>query len=196
MKTACLLLLAIASLTIGSGLMRGIAYATSDDASPERERAVTPHPSVSRRTPSPSSAARERGESGRLDVARASRPLWRGHPAHATPSPRPPRQRIGLQGGDHRPLPRVPNGEGEKSRNSTPLPRGEGGPALAGPGEGSFRTSNNTAPVRLPSAVGPTAATLSNVRHRSPNPATVGGLGHSVASNTGSIDGTRMHRRP
>lgn len=37
---------------------------------------------------------------------------------------------------------------------------------------------------------------LNNVRHRGPNPAVVGGSTNSNNSNTGSINGTRMHRRP
>jgi hypothetical protein len=32
-------------------------------------------------------------------------------------------------------------------------------------------------------------------RHRGPNPATIGGLGNSTAGSTGSINGTRLHRR-
>ena len=54
----------------------------------------------------------------------------------------------------------------------------------------------------------PQAGTLSNVRpgarsrlwsagrHRGTNPATVGGLGNRASSNTGSIDGRSMRRRP
>jgi len=69
----------------------------------------------------------------------------------------------------------------------------------AGAAKGGFiqnETAKSTVPVQPPSVVRPTAATLSNVRHHGPNPATVGGLGNSATSNNGSINGTRMHRRP
>ncbi len=69
----------------------------------------------------------------------------------------------------------------------------------AGAAKGGFiqnETVKGTVPVRSPSVVRPTAATLSNVRHHGPNPATVGGLGNSATSNNGSINGTRMRRRP
>jgi|SRR6516164_11354452 len=157
MKTSCLIL-----LTMGwTGLLGGIAYGTtSGDASPQTERAVTPHPSRHLRD---------------------------------TLSPRAPRERAGLQGGDQRPLPRGPRGEGGRRRR---------------PGEGSFGTINNTAPVRPPSVGRPTAAPLANVRpgaqsglwsagrHRGSNPATVSGLGNRTPSNTGSIDGGSVRRRP
>lgn len=57
-------------------------------------------------------------------------------------------------------------------------------------------TVNNALPVRLPSVVRPTVRSLNNVRHRSPNPAIVGGLGNSNIRNTGAIDGAHMNRRP
>jgi hypothetical protein len=34
------------------------------------------------------------------------------------------------------------------------------------------------------------------VRHRSPNPAVVGGSANSLRSNTAAINGDRIHRRP
>jgi hypothetical protein len=179
MKTIYLLLLTIA----WTGLMRGMVYAaTSGDASPQTERAVTPHPSRQVGTPSPSGIPKDRaGVQGGKTTTLSSRAS---------------RERVGLQGGSERPPP--------------PGPRGEGGPAFAGPGEGSFGTIKSkrvaqtplsgsavlTVPVRPPGAVRPAAATLRDVRHCGANPATVGGLGNRTVSNTGSIDGTRMHRRP
>jgi len=38
--------------------------------------------------------------------------------------------------------------------------------------------------------------TLNNVRHRSPNPAIVGGSGNITRKNDGALDGTRMPRKP
>jgi hypothetical protein len=55
-------------------------------------------------------------------------------------------------------------------------------------------TVNNALPVRTPSVVRPTVPALNNVRHRSPNPAVVGGSAPSHSSNTGAINGTRMNR--
>ena len=65
-------------------------------------------------------------------------------------------------------------------------------------------TASNAMPVRPPGTVRPTATTLNpslnlspnNVRHRGPNPAVVGGSANLTSSNTGAINGTRMHRKP
>jgi hypothetical protein len=68
-----------------------------------------------------------------------------------------------------------------------------------GAAKGGFiqnETVKSTVPLRPSSVVRPTAATLSNVHHRGPNPSAIGGLGNSATSNNGSINGTRMHRRP
>jgi len=205
MKTICVIL-----LTIGwTGLMCEIVCAaTSGDALPQTERAVTPHSPVRRQTDTLSPRERAGLEGGKTATqsARRKAALQQGKTdilfpkekaglqvgkTHSTLSPR---GTTGLRGGDHRPLPSSPNGEGKKSRNTNPLPRGEGVPR-SGTGEGSFGTIN-TAPVGPPGLVRPTGATVTNVRHRGANPATVGGLGNRTASNIGSIDGTRMHRRP
>jgi hypothetical protein len=55
---------------------------------------------------------------------------------------------------------------------------------------------NNTPSVRPPSHAPPSASSLSNVRHRGPNPAFVGGTANSKTANAGAIDGTHMIRRP
>jgi hypothetical protein len=57
-------------------------------------------------------------------------------------------------------------------------------------------TVNNVLAVRTPSIVRPTAPSFNNVRHRSPNPAVVGGSANSQSSKTGTINGTRMNRKP
>jgi hypothetical protein len=50
---------------------------------------------------------------------------------------------------------------------------------------------------RAVSGIGrPTVASLGDVRHRSPNPAVVAGSVRAHGRNTGTIDGTRMVRRP
>ena len=65
-------------------------------------------------------------------------------------------------------------------------------------------TASNAMSVRPPGTVRPTTATLNpsfnNVRHRGPNSGVVGGSAGGSAnlnsSNTGAINGTRMHRKP
>ena len=56
-------------------------------------------------------------------------------------------------------------------------------------------TVNNTLAARAPSAVRPAAPSFSNVRHRNPNPAVVGGAPNSRSSNSAPLNGTRMNRR-
>jgi len=66
------------------------------------------------------------------------------------------------------------------------------------------QTASNAIRVRPPGTVRSTATTLNpslnNVRHRGPNSAVVGGSAGGSAnlnsSNTGAINGTRMHRKP
>jgi hypothetical protein len=48
----------------------------------------------------------------------------------------------------------------------------------------------------MPSALRPAAPMLDNVRHRSANPAVVGGSPNSRSANGGAINGTRMNRKP
>lgn len=56
-------------------------------------------------------------------------------------------------------------------------------------------TVNHAPPNRAPSAVHPSVPSLSDVRHRGPNPAIVGGPRSSNTRNTGAIDGTHMNRK-
>jgi hypothetical protein len=58
------------------------------------------------------------------------------------------------------------------------------------------QTINNALAVRTPSVVRPTVLSPNNVRHRSSNPAVVGGSPNSHSSNTGAINGTRLNRKP
>jgi len=53
----------------------------------------------------------------------------------------------------------------------------------------------NALAARTSSVVRHAAPLLNNVRHRSPNPAVVGGSVNSVRRNTAVINGTRMNRR-
>jgi hypothetical protein len=55
----------------------------------------------------------------------------------------------------------------------------------------------NGAPRRRPVSLARSAVpSLNNVRHRGPNPAMIGGLAPSHSANTGTINGTRMNRKP
>jgi hypothetical protein len=48
---------------------------------------------------------------------------------------------------------------------------------------------------RASGGVRPAVPSLSNVRHRGPNPAIVGGVGNSSTRNTAALDGTHMNRK-
>jgi len=50
-------------------------------------------------------------------------------------------------------------------------------------------------PVRMSSVGSSTVPAVNSVRHRSPNPAVVGGAPSIRSSNTGAINGTRMNRK-
>jgi len=83
----------------------------------------------------------------------------------------------------HRPPARAMNPR-RGSRGSSPTARS---PVIQNPIAGRSR------PVRPPSAAAPL---LSNMRHRSPNPAVISGTANLSKRNTGSIDGRQVHRRP
>ena len=57
-------------------------------------------------------------------------------------------------------------------------------------------TAGRVAAIRPPIGTHPAAPSLSEVRHRGPNPAIVGGSSDSKMRTAGSINGTRINRRP
>jgi hypothetical protein len=57
-------------------------------------------------------------------------------------------------------------------------------------------TVHSASAVRTPSVVQPTALPFANSRHHSGNPAVVGGPASSDNKNAGTINGTRMNRKP
>ena len=57
-------------------------------------------------------------------------------------------------------------------------------------------TAGRYGPVRSPGPVGVAASPLSNVRHRSPNPAVIAGSAGLGNRNTAAIDGKQVYRRP
>ena len=56
--------------------------------------------------------------------------------------------------------------------------------------------ANNAMLSRSLSPNRPAVSSLSNVRHRTPNPAAIGGSANSYSRNTGAINGTSMRRKP
>jgi hypothetical protein len=112
-----------------------------------------------------------------------------------------PRSRVGLTAANRPKQP--PTGQKRPlSRNAASLRQ----PALARSGSAAkgglvqSEAVNSAQHLRSTSAVRPAAASLNpslnNVRHRGPNPAVVGGSANFNSSNTGAINGTRMHRKP
>jgi hypothetical protein len=112
-----------------------------------------------------------------------------------------PRSRVGVTAANRPKQP--PTGQ------KLPLPRNAASlrlPALArsgGAAKGGLVQSeavNSAQHARSTSAVRPATASLNpslnNIRHRGPNPAVVGGSANFKSSNTGAINGTRMHRKP
>jgi hypothetical protein len=73
------------------------------------------------------------------------------------------------------------------------VPNKSGGGVSGGLIQGE--TMHNGLPVRTSGVVRPAAPSVNIVRHRSPNPAVVGGPVY-FHSSTGAIDGTRMKRKP
>ena len=61
---------------------------------------------------------------------------------------------------------------------------------------GGTSAVSHARPVRPPSASRPSVPAPSNVHHRGPNPATIGGAANSAAANSGAINGTRISRKP
>lgn len=57
-------------------------------------------------------------------------------------------------------------------------------------------TVNNALRIQPRSVARPVGPSIENVRHRTPNPAVVGGSANSTTKNTGAINGTRMNRKP
>jgi hypothetical protein len=79
--------------------------------------------------------------------------------------------------------------------NALPQPRSD---KFGGAAKGGFignGNGNNTSPVRTSSAVRPPVPSLNQARHRSPNPAVVGGSPNLHSSHTAAINGTRMNRK-
>ena len=104
----------------------------------------------------------------------------RGVPAGSNlPKPLPRRQTHAASAGAMNPR-RHPNG-------SSPLAAGV---IVQNPTAGRYPHVRSPGPVRA------AAPPLSSVRHRSPNPAVIGGSTDLGKRNSGAIDGKQAHRRP
>ena len=79
--------------------------------------------------------------------------------------------------------------------NSHQPSSGKSGRAATG-GSIQNETVNSAPSVRRPNAIRPTMLSFNTVRHRGPNPAVVGGTANPACRNTGTINGTRMNRKP
>jgi hypothetical protein len=83
------------------------------------------------------------------------------------------------------------------SRNGMNL-RQPGSDKSGGTAKGGFirrERVNSAVSPGPPNVIRPGVPSLNNVRHRGPNPAVVGGSPKSDGRNTGTIDGTRVHRK-
>jgi hypothetical protein len=178
MKVTCLLFLSLIVTMSWAGLMPGTSYAA----------------------PSQQTSA----ESSATTLVAGNPSKEQRYPRHASDKNH-PRSRASLTAAKH--PKQLPNSRNRSvPGNVANLHRpdsGKSGVAAKG-GLIQNETARNAMPVRPPSTVRSTAATLhpslNNVRHRGPNPAVVGGSAGGSAnlssSNTGAINGTRMKRKP
>jgi hypothetical protein len=84
------------------------------------------------------------------------------------------------------------------SRNAA-NPRQPGSDKSSGAAKGGFirgERVNSAMSPGPPNVIRPSVPSLNNVRHRGPNPAVVSGSLKSDDRNTGTINGTRAHRKP
>jgi hypothetical protein len=197
MKPLCFLFLTIACAL----WIKGTTYAAppqqtaaesstnEDSANLASGRLHDDHPHDAGNTATPDGGKRQK-EANRFREQQASRgPSNKNHL----------RGRASLTAASHPKLPS--SGQRAIPRNASNL-RQPGSHNSAGAARGGLvphQTLNSTLPVRSASIVRPIVASLNpslnNVRHRSPNPAIVGGPENSDKS-TAAINGTAMHHKP
>jgi len=182
MKTACLILVMMCGLVTGSvaasnpASQQASAQVPASKTSSRPQKQATPSKTTKHNVGGTSpSALTGRGRSSHVNHPRNTRGAGANRPQELSQS----QQRFTAR--NHRNL-------------SQTAP---GNPGAVGK-TASFRNNAvNTAPtVREPSLFPSSTSSLENVRHRSPNPAIVGGAGNSRASSTGALDGSRMSRKP
>jgi hypothetical protein len=173
-KVACLFSLTLILMMSCTALIPGTSYAASSDQTSAESTATTP-------------------------VAGNSSNEQR-YPRHASDKNH-PRSRASLTAANRRkqlPKSRTRSIPGNAANLHQPG-SGKSGAAAKG-GVIQNETASKAKPVRPPGTVRSTATTLNsspnNVRHRGPNPAVVRGSANLTSSNTGAINGTRMHRKP
>jgi hypothetical protein len=178
MKTACFLLLTI----VCAALMHGMAHAApsgqvSETASADGAATTASNHGGTAAQSSSADSANGRDTDGQRDHRRT---LGRSH-AISVKTKRPTT---------------VPRNWARSGSTAFHLRQPGPSRSSGGEGRGSLRdnTVKNTVPVWLPKIVRPNPATVSNVHHRSPNPAIVSGLANSKTRQSGEISGTLMHR--
>jgi hypothetical protein len=178
MKFTCLLFLSLIVTMSWAALMPGTSYAASSQQTSAESSATAP---VARDPSKEQRSARHASD--------------KNHP----------RRRASLTVANH--PKQLPNGRTRSipgnAANLHQPDSGKPGAAAKG-GLIQNQTASNAIRVRPPGTVRSTATTLNpslnNARHRGPNSAVVGGSAGGSAnlnsSNTGAINGTRMHRKP
>lgn len=187
MKTTCLVL-----LTIGlTGLMRGvvceaISSPAAQQASPEGAAKTTSDRAGDASNSSPANGTNDQNNGEQPDEPRGHRrALNKGRgPGHADLTK------------TNRPSETASNRAHSISATATNLRRPISNKPGGAQGKSLVQSETVKSTVRLPGVIRPDPAPLSNVRHHSPNAATVGGTANSNARNAGTINGTRMSRNP
>jgi hypothetical protein len=178
MKVTCPLFLSLTVTMSWAVLMPGTGYAAPSEQAWAESSATTPVPG------NPSKEQR--------------------YPRHASDKNH-PRNRASLTAANHpKQLPKSRTRSIPRNVANLHQPGSGKAGATAKGGLIQSETASNAVPVRPPGTVRPTATklnpSLNNVRHRGPNSAVVGGSASGSAnlnsSNTGAINGTRMHRKP
>lgn len=188
MKTACVLLLAISYAALG----RGTAYGARSDSGSQPPSSVTHANTVSVHP-------RDDAHAPAADGKRQT---------HEKPSNKQPDHRLASDKGKlgnssgvtnpNRPKQSAIEGKRSAGGNSANLRQ----PDRTRSGDAAKealmlnKTVSNAVPVRQPSVAPHTRPAPNNQRHRDPNPAVIGGPMTAKAGNTGTINGTRMNRRP
>ena len=189
MRTACLVFVMIGC----AGLMRGPVYAAPDTGTSQQASAASSSNTASNSpgnvgqpAPVPDEKQPTKGKSSdaqpmQRNVSHEGRPRGRSNPTKTERFPQvsnnASRSMLGTTGNHEQP--------GSSALGRTAM----GGPIRNQGVRHAFS-------VQPASGARFNTPTLNNVRHRSPNPAIVGGSGNITRKNDGALDGTRMPRKP
>jgi len=189
MKTARL-----ACLIIGcAALMRGPAYAAPDTVTSQQASGASSSNTASHgpgdvgqaapvtQEKQPKNGKSSDGQQERHDVSHEGRPKGRSSPTKTDRFP---------QVSNNASRSMLGNAGNHGQTGSSALGR----TAMGGPIQN--QGVRHAFPVQPARAARFNTPMLNNVRHRSPNPAIVGGSGNITRKNDGALDGTRMARKP